>query len=119
MAGSYSFLASDKNGPKTEATDVWALPLFGDHEPFPVVETPGVDYYGTFSADGKWVAYKLQQIRSGRNLYEVPFPGPGGKWQIIHGRRICPFWPQGKELFFTPDFRDGRSGIFSIEGTNF
>ena len=29
------YILFDNNGPKTKATDVWALPLFGDHEPFP------------------------------------------------------------------------------------
>jgi eukaryotic-like serine/threonine-protein kinase len=106
------------NGKKTKATDVWALPLFGDRKPFPVVQTPGVDYYGMFSADGKWVAYVSDE--SGRaEMYVVPFPGPGGKWQISTGGGAIPFWPPGHELFYlTADSR--MVGVeYTVDGTNF
>jgi Tol biopolymer transport system component len=75
------YILFDYFSKKTESYDVWALPLFGDRKPFPVVQSPGTDYYGTFSSDGKWVAYVSDE--SGRSeIYVVPFPGPGGKWQV-------------------------------------
>jgi len=93
------YILFDYTGKKTKATDIWALPLFGDRKPFPVVQTPGVDYYGMFSADGKWVAYDSDE--SGRaEIYVVPFPGPGGKWQVSTNGATVPFWPPGKELFY-------------------
>jgi eukaryotic-like serine/threonine-protein kinase len=112
------YILFDNNGPKTKATDVWALPLFGDRKPFPVVETSAVDYYGIFSADGKWVAYDSDESGRGE-IYVVPFPGPGGKWQISTGGGAIPFWPPGSELFYlTADFR--LIGLeYSVDGSNF
>ncbi len=62
------YILYDFVGKETQATDIWALPLFGDRKPFPVVQTPGVDYYGMFSADGKWVAYDSDESGRGRDL---------------------------------------------------
>ena len=71
-----------------------------------------------FSPDGKWVAYDSDE--SGRaEIYVVPFPGPGGKWQVSTGGAIQPFWPPGKELFyFTADFRIA-SAEYATQGPNF
>jgi hypothetical protein len=71
-----------------------------------------------FSADGKWVAYDSDE--SGRaEIYVVPFPGSGGKWQISTGGGTIPFWPPGHELFYlTVDSR--MVGVeYTVEGTNF
>jgi serine/threonine-protein kinase len=112
------YILFDYNGKKTKASDIWALPMFGDRKPFPVVQTPGVDYYGMFSADGKWVAYDSDESGRGE-IYVVPFPGPGGKWQVSTGGGTIPFWPPGKELFyFTPDTRL-VAVEYAIQGTNF
>ena len=47
--------------------DIWGLPLDGDRQPFPVVQTDFEEHDGQFSPDGKWIAYV--SIKSGR--YEV------------------------------------------------
>jgi Tol biopolymer transport system component len=44
--------------------DLWILPLFGDHKPFPVVQTVFDDMRPAVSPDGKWMAY--QNNESGR-----------------------------------------------------
>ena len=107
------YILFDNNGQKTKATDVWALPLFGDRKPFPVVQSPGWTITAHSLPDGKWVAYNSDESGRGE-IYVVPFPGPGGKWQISTGGGMSPFWPPGKELFyFTPDFRMVGSGIFN------
>ena len=87
----------------THGTDVWAMPLFGDRKPFPVAEGPGNDNWGVFSPDHKWVAYASDE--SGRaEIYVVPFPGPGGKWQVSTAGGVTPFWTVANELsYFTPD----------------
>jgi Tol biopolymer transport system component len=38
--------------------DVWALPLFGERKPFPVLITLFDERYPQFSPDGRWVAYQ-------------------------------------------------------------
>lgn len=46
-------------------------------KPFPIVQSPGTDYYGMFSPDGKWVAYLSDESGRGE-IYVEPSPGPGG-----------------------------------------
>jgi eukaryotic-like serine/threonine-protein kinase len=96
------FLLYDYIG-KANGTDVWALPLFGDRKPFPVVQGPGNENWGVFSPDGKWVAYSSDE--SGRaEIYVVPFPSGSGRWQLSTNGAISSFWPRGKELFYgAPD----------------
>ena len=80
------------------------LPLFGEHKPFPFVNTSFDEALGQFSPDGRWVAYHSNE--SGRHeVYVQPFPGPGGKWQISTSGGIEPRWRRdGKELFYiAPD----------------
>jgi eukaryotic-like serine/threonine-protein kinase len=98
------FLLYDYIG-KTNGTDVWALPLFGDRKAFPVVQGPGNENWGIFSPDGKWVAYSSDE--SGRaELYAVRFPDGSGKRQLSTSGGIGSYWPTGKELFYTQP--DGR-----------
>jgi eukaryotic-like serine/threonine-protein kinase len=93
------YIIYDNIGNKATGTDVWALPTFGDRKPFPVVQTPATDFYGNLSPDGKWAAYESDESGRGE-IYVVPFPGPGGKWQISTGGGIAPVWPPGNELFY-------------------
>ena len=39
---------------------------------------------GNFSPDGHWLAYFSDETGQ-PEVYVVPFPGPGGKYQISHG----------------------------------
>jgi Tol biopolymer transport system component len=89
--------------PKANATDVWALPLFGERKPFPVAHTAANENWGMFSPDGKWVVYSSDE--TGRaEIYAVPFPSGNGKWQVSTSGGIISLWPPGKELFYmTPD----------------
>ncbi len=54
-----------------------------------------------FSPDQRFVAYRSDE--SGRDeVYVVPFPGPGCKWQISTDGGAQPMWgPGGGELFYT------------------
>ena len=81
-------------------SDIWALPLFGDRKPFPFIESRFDDRRSQFSPDGRWVAY--QSDESGRSeVYVVPFPGRGGKFQISKSGGSEPRWRgDGKEIFF-------------------
>jgi hypothetical protein len=112
------FLLFDYFGSQSAGGDIWAVPLFGDRKPFPVVQSPNNDVWGTFSPDGKWVAY--QSDESGRGeIYVVPFPGPGGKWQISTGGALIPIWRSDKELFYlSADFRMMATS-FNVKGTDF
>jgi|HubBroStandDraft_2_1064218.scaffolds.fasta_scaffold00938_12 Tol biopolymer transport system component len=78
----------------------WILPLFGDRKPFqcaPAVN--GNQYDGNFSPDGHWLAYFSDE--TGRpEVYVVPFPGPGGKYQISHDGGWLVRWDKKGDLFF-------------------
>ncbi|MBS1812726.1 MAG: protein kinase [Acidobacteria bacterium] len=50
------FLLYNRNDPKTRS-DLWALPLVGDRQPTPLLQTPFAEYTGRFSPDGRWIAY--------------------------------------------------------------
>jgi len=94
-------------------SDIWALPLFGDREPFPLVQTQFKETQARFSPDGQWVAYSSDE--SGRSeIYLIPFTPPaaednataqpprGGKWQVSTHGGTFPRWSKnGKELIYT------------------
>jgi dipeptidyl aminopeptidase/acylaminoacyl peptidase len=101
--------------------DLWLLPLFGDRKPFPFLQTPFAEIPAKFSPDGRWMAYGSNE--SGRfEVFVVPFPGPGGKWQISVGGGNEPRWRRdGKELFYLgPDNRlmaaavNGEGSAFEV-----
>ena len=93
------FLLYGENNSKTLA-DLWALPMQGERKPITVANSPFSESNGQFSPDGRWVAY--QSNESGRfEIYVVPFPPGGGKWQISTSGGVSPRWRHdGKELFF-------------------
>ena len=51
------FLLFDYRARQGEGYDIWVLPMFGDHKPFPFIQGKGNDAWAVFSPDGKWVAY--------------------------------------------------------------
>src|SRR5713101_6266927 len=92
-------------------TDVWILPLTGDHKAYPFLATEFNEDGNSFSPDGRWFLYTSDE--SGRReLYVVPFPGPGGKWQVSTGGAVGGSWVKGgKEiLYVSSDFN-----IVSVE----
>ena len=91
--------------------DIWALPLFGERKPFPVVQTPFNDVEPRVSPDGKWLAY--QSNESGRDeIYITAFPGGGVKWQVSTSGGSVPRWRRdGKELFFF----DGGDNLMAVD----
>ena len=98
------FIVYIAQGVTTMGQDLWVLPLFGDRKPLPLIQSEFIDRNGQFSPDGRWVAYVSDE--SGRlEIYVVPFPGPGGKWQVSTGGGVTPHWSaDGKELFYSsPD----------------
>ena len=69
--------------------DLWVLPLFGDREARPLIQSPSDDGQGQFSPDGRWVAYTSNE--SGRlEIYVQPFPLTGAKWQVSVATACCP-----------------------------
>jgi len=95
--------------PQTNS-DLWVLPMVGEHTPSVFLKTPFFEVYGEFSPDGQWVAY--QSNASGRmEIYVRPFVPPAAagtpaaaprrQWQVSTAGGITPMWrPDGKELYY-------------------
>jgi hypothetical protein len=49
---------------------------------------------GRFSPDGRWIAY-VSNDSGKEEVYVVPFPGPGGEWQISTAGGRAPIWTRG------------------------
>jgi Tol biopolymer transport system component len=92
------FVALD---PKGETKyDIWALPMFGDHKPFPVAHTQFDEVDAEFSPDGHWVAF-ISDESGNYEVYLSPFPAGGGKWQVSQGGGIQPKWKRdGSALYY-------------------
>src|SRR5262249_12522668 len=86
-------------------TDTWVLPLAGDAKPQPFLDNRFRRGDVQFSPDGNWLAYESNE--GGRNeIYVMPYPGPGGKWQVSSAGGTQPRWNRkGRELFFRPGTR--------------
>ena len=81
--------------------DLWLLPLDGERNPRPYLNTQFFENQAAISPDGRWVAYRSDE--SGRaEIYVATFPQLSGKWQVSVGGGEEPQWRRdGKELFFT------------------
>jgi Tol biopolymer transport system component len=101
--------------------DIWVQPLDasgkpdGSGKPYAFLASEYNENYGRFSPDGKWVAYTGEE--SGQpQVYVVPFPGPGGKWQVSGTGGEFPRWRgDGRELFYLAP--DGRMMSVAVDGT--
>jgi Tol biopolymer transport system component len=82
------------NDPRTRNIwDLWTYSI-ADRKATPFIQTPFNEILGRFSPDGRWIAYVSNE--SGREeVYVVPFPGPGGKWQISTTGGRAPAWTRG------------------------
>ena len=78
----------------------WIMPVFGDRKPFQCAPVEsGNQYDGNFSPDGHWLAYFSDEAGQ-PEVYIVPFPGPGGKYQISQGGGWIVRWDKKGNLFF-------------------
>jgi Tol biopolymer transport system component len=88
----------------------WALPLFGDGKPFPIVQSAFEERYPEVSPDGKWMAY--QSNESGRwEVYITSFPGGGAKWQVSSVGGASPKWRGDRKEIFYLDPSDNIVGV--------
>jgi eukaryotic-like serine/threonine-protein kinase len=86
-------------GPGTRS-DVWALPLFGDRKPMPLLQTPFEEGGAALSHDGRWMAYVSDESGS-NDVYVTTFPVPGRKWQVSTGGGGLPRWSRnGNEVVY-------------------
>jgi Tol biopolymer transport system component len=91
----------------TTAEDIWAMPLEGDRQPFPILQTPAIETNPALSPDGRWLAFESSQ--SGRpEVYVTRFPGSrtavdatASRWQVSTQGGSRPRWSgDGRALFY-------------------
>jgi serine/threonine protein kinase/Tol biopolymer transport system component len=82
--------------------EIWTVTLDESGKPGEPRPVAGVatGFMAAFSPDGRWLAYASPD--SGTiQIYVVPFPGPGGRWQISTRFGVEPRWSKrGHELFY-------------------
>jgi Tol biopolymer transport system component len=94
------FILYEETDP-TNKRDLW-LPMVGDRKPHRFLATPADERGGSFSPDGRWIAYESDETGDRRVFVRSTQPG-GGKWQVsVAGRTSAsPRWrADGKELFY-------------------
>ena len=80
--------------------DIWLLPMSGDRQPRPLVQSEFQELQGQISPDGKWLAYTSNESRR-REVYVRPLSNAPGKWQVSTSGGVFPKWrADGKELFY-------------------
>jgi serine/threonine protein kinase len=73
--------------------DLWTYSA-ADGKGTPFLQSAANETLGRFSPDGRWIAYVSNE--SGKEeVYVVPFPGPGGGWQISTAGGRAPIWTRG------------------------
>jgi eukaryotic-like serine/threonine-protein kinase len=71
-----------------------------DGKATPFLRSPSNETQGRFSPDGRWIAY-VSNDSGKEEVYVVPFPGPGGEWQISTAGGRAPVWTRGgKEIVY-------------------
>jgi Tol biopolymer transport system component len=101
--------------------DIWVLPLFGNRQPHPFLQTPFNEAQGRFSPDGRWVAYTSAE-GGGSEIYVAPFPSAAGKWRVSTDGGAWPQWRRdGREIFYVQSGNklmaaavDGRGSVFKV-----
>jgi hypothetical protein len=90
----------------TTASDIWAMPMTGDGQAFPVVQTPADDIRAQLSPDGRWLAYE-STVSGQPEVYVQAFPKAGERWKVSQGGGGQARWRRdGRELFYVaPDMQ--------------
>ena len=105
------YLVYERRIPQNETGfHLWALPLFGDGKPFPIVQSTFEERYPEVSPDGKWMAY--QSNESGRwEIYITAFPGGGAKWQVSGVGGASAKWRKDSKEIFYLDLSDNLVAV--------
>ena len=84
----------------TKGTELWGVPVVGEHKPFAYVQNGFNLNNPQLSPDGRWVAYASNE--SGRNeIYVQSYPAPTAKAQVSLEGGNQPRWRRDmKELFY-------------------
>src|SRR5712692_4973071 len=84
----------------TTVGDLWALSPHENARPIPVRRTAFDEFEGTFSPDGRFLAY-MSNDSGTLQVYVQTYSGPYRRWQISTRGGFDPVWAKdGRELFY-------------------
>src|SRR5712692_10007581 len=105
--------------------DLWTVPLENESaglragKPEPFLQTPFNERHGSFSPDGRRMAYASDESGS-YQVYVRAFPDKGGKWQISNNGGLYPMWSRsGHELFFRTEDNQIMVASYTVKGDSF
>jgi Tol biopolymer transport system component len=91
--------------------DLWKIPMAGQGAPSPYQRTPGEEQVGSFSPDGNWVAYVVDEGGQ-TSVYVQSFPDPGSKYQVNVPNPVFCEWLDGDQLLVAS--RDGAATLVPV-----
>ena len=96
--------------------DIWLLPVSGERQPQPLLQTKFNEQAAKVSPDGNWLAY--QSDESGSNeVYVTQFPQPARAWRVSTSGGTTPNWRgDGQELFFVSGGKLMAISVGSVRG---
>ena len=87
-------------------SEIWALPLTGERKPFPVVQTPGLSQFATFSPDSRYIVYSSND--TGRaEIYVTDFPKASNRWQVSLTGAFTSRWSRDGKMIYVYDVAGG------------
>jgi eukaryotic-like serine/threonine-protein kinase len=86
--------------PQGPTYELWAIAMDGSKKEIPLVTGLALADEPRFSPDGHWVVFHAA-VQAGPEIYAIPFPPTGERWQISNGGGVQPRWrADGRELYY-------------------
>ncbi|MCZ6857000.1 MAG: protein kinase, partial [Gemmatimonadetes bacterium] len=102
-------LAIRRNAADTGGSDVGILELGDTTAPVRFLESTADECCGTFSPDGRWLAYQSNENEGRNDVFVVPLPSRAPKQQVSLEGGTSPRWsPDGFTLYYWRPEDDGN-----------
>jgi eukaryotic-like serine/threonine-protein kinase len=96
-------LLIDSNSSNSTKSEIATLATQKDARSAPVFSTASDEYAGSWSPDGRWIAYQSDET-SPPQVYVRDASGQGGRWQVSPQGGEEPHWSSdGRELYYRWD----------------
>jgi len=91
----------------------------GNHEVKVLIATPANETEPAISPDGRFLAYRSDESGGTMQLFIVPYPAAGGKWQVTSGGADVFEWSQdGRSIVYeSPDGKMFSVGLQVVNGS--
>ncbi len=98
--------------------DLQQVSTRGDHAVTPLLATPANETDPALSPDGRWLAYRSDESGGTMQLFIVPYPAAGGKWQVTSdGVNAFEWTPDGRRIVYeTPDRKLFSVALSVVDG---